>query len=117
MSKNFDADQAKRFLEQRESLAKEEREQTRKAIFTLAVDSLKNLFMDSGVEVYLVGSITQPYMFNPRSDVDIVVKNFTGDRFALWSQLETMIKRSVEVIIFESCHFQEHVIKSGYKVL
>ncbi|MFI5343067.1 MAG: hypothetical protein ACHQUC_02475 [Chlamydiales bacterium] len=117
MNKNFDTNQAKQFLEQRESLAKEERERTRKAIFTLAVDSLKNLFMDSDVEVYLVGSITQPYMFYPRSDVDIVVKNFIGDRFELWSQLEMLIKRNVEVIIFESCHFQEHVIKSGYKVL
>jgi len=117
MNKDFDKGQAKRFLEKRESLEKEEREKERNATIKLVVKTLKKLFDHTDVEVYLVGSVTQPYMFYSHSDVDIVVKNFKGDRFDLWTQLEALIKRDVEVILFENCHFQEHVLKSGYKVL
>ena len=84
---------------------------------TVAIDTLKNIFSNTDVEVYLVGSITSPYMFYSHSDVDVVLKKFQGDRFKVWTELETMTKRNVEVIIFENCHFQEHVLKNGYKVL
>lgn len=117
MEKPFDVQQAKKFLMLRETLEKKERERQRITTLTAVIDSLKTLFFLSEVEVYLVGSITQPYMFYPHSDVDIVLKNFKGDRFDIWVQLEGMIKRNVEIIIFEHCHFKDHVIKNGYKVL
>ncbi|MES2199000.1 MAG: hypothetical protein V4489_02385 [Chlamydiota bacterium] len=117
MDKNFNIEEAKKFLENRESEEKEKREADRKATLTIVIDSLKSIFLDTGVEVYLVGSIAKPYMFHPYSDVDVVLKNFKGDRFDLWTRLETAIKKNVEVIIFENCHFQEYVIKDGYKVL
>ena len=117
MNKAFDVNQAKRFLENRESLDKDKRERERKAVMAVALESIKGLFTNTAVEVFLIGSITQPYMFYPHSDIDIVVKNFKGDRFDLWTRLEMLIKRNVEVVVFENCHFQEHIIKSGYKVL
>ena len=86
-------------------------------MLAIAITHIKKRFINTTVEVFLVGSVIQPYMFHPHSDIDIVVKNFKGDRFDLWTQLEMLIKRNIEVIIFENCHFQEHVIKSGYKVL
>ena len=117
MNDNFDADKAKKFLEIREGEEKENKEIERKSIFMLAIDSLKKLFSHTSVEVYLIGSVTQPYKFHSRSDVDIVLRNFHGDRFEVWTQLELLIKKNVEVIIFENCQFQEHVLKNGYKVL
>lgn len=117
MNKNFDIDQAKKFLQNRESLEKEQRERERVAILALVENTLKSLFRNNNIEIYLVGSITQPYMFYLHSDIDIVIKNYKGDRFDLWTKLETLIKRKVEVILFENCHFQEHVIKNGCKVL
>jgi len=117
MDKQFDTNEAKKFQERNEAFEKDERENQRIATLSIVVESLKKLFLNTDVEVFLVGSITQPYMFYPHSDVDVVVKKFAGDRFDLWTQLETMIRRNVEIIIFENCHFQEHVLKTGYKVL
>lgn len=117
MDQNFDANQAKKFLEKRELQEREQRERERIAVLADVTDKLKALFSNGHVEVYLVGSIMQPYTFYPHSDIDIVLKNFDGDRFDLWTKLETLIQRNVEIILFEHCHFQEHIIKTGYKVL
>lgn len=117
MDNNFDVNKAKKFLEDRELAEKEKKEAERKATLKLVIDSLKNVFFSTDVEVYLVGSIIKPYMFRADSDVDIVLKNFKGDRFDIWTRLEEMIKRNVEVIIFENCHFQNYIFQSGYKVL
>ena len=117
MDEHFDTQQAKEFLASRELQEREQREHERIAVLTLVTDSLKKLFSHSNVEVYLVGSITKPYAFYPHSDVDVVLRNFQGDRFDIWTKLETMITRNVEIIIFKDCHFQEHVISAGYKVV
>ena len=117
MNEPFDEDEARRFLINRNTTEIEKREQERKTVLAHAIESLKSFFSGSAVEVYLVGSITQPYKFHSRSDVDIVLKNFKGDRFEVWTKMEDLIKRNVEIIRFENCHFQEHVLKEGYKVL
>lgn len=117
MDKNFNIDEARDFLEIRESEEREKREIERQSTLKVVIDSLKKIFSDTPIEVYLVGSVVQPYKFQPFSDVDVVLRKFQGDRFLVWTQLETLIKRNVEVIIFENCHFQEHVLKNGYKVL
>lgn len=117
MDESFDFRKAKEYLQSRESHEREANEHQRTAILAKVVDSLKSLFAHTELEIYLVGSIIQPYKFSPQSDVDIVLKNFKGDRFELWTHLEALIQRNVELIIFENCHFQEHIIKTGYKVL
>ena len=117
MDKSFDADAAKRFLEKRESEEKEKGERDRLAVLALAIDALKKLFANTNVEVYLVGSVIRPHAFHGQSDVDVVLKNFKGDRFEVWTELEKMIARTVEVIIFENCHFQDYILRDGHKVL
>jgi predicted nucleotidyltransferase len=117
MDMQFDKEQAKKFLIEREAQEKEHDEQERLDLLAKVLRILKELFSNSDVEIYLVGSIIHPYKFHSKSDVDIVVKNYKGDRFDLWTKLESLIQKKVEVIIFENCSFQDHVTKAGYKVL
>ena len=116
-SNSFDSEEAKKFLLKREQTEKEEREKERIDLLAKVISVLKNEFTDSSVEVYLVGSILRPYSFTSRSDVDIVLKNYKGDRFDFWTKLEDKIGRNVEIIPFETCPFQEFVLKDGLKVI
>lgn len=77
---------------------------------------LKEVFAGSDVVVILIGSILQPNKFRKTSDVDIVLKNFKGDRFDLWAKLEEKIHRKVEVILYENCSFKDHVDKYGLRL-
>ena len=113
----FDFDEAKKFLLARDQKEKENLELERKQTLQKVVAILEAEFQNTGVEVFLVGSLLLPYSFTSRSDVDIVLKNYSGDRFDLWTKLEEKIGRNVEVILFEKCPFQEFVIQEGYKVI
>ena len=117
MSHSFDQDSAKKFLLQKEQRQKEENENTRKNFLEKAIAILKEEFSGSTIEVYLVGSIIYPYKFNKKSDIDIVLKHFVGDRLDLWTRLESKIGRGVEVILYENCHFKEHVEKERLRVI
>ena len=117
MKEKFNSEEARKNLLARERKEKEKREKERKAILQKVIDVLQKEFKGSNVEVYLVGSIVQPFQFSSDSDVDIVLKNYQEDRFDLWTKLEGQIKRDVEIILFETCHFQEFVVKEGFKVL
>lgn len=117
MAKKFDSHQAKKFLEKREGQKKEKNEEERKEILQKIIQILKEELQGSPVEVFLVGSIVRPFSFSEHSDVDIVLKNFKGDRFDFWTKIEGKISRSIEIILFEKCHFQEFVIKEGIRVL
>lgn len=114
---DFNRDEAKKFLEAREAEEKQERETDRKEALRKVISILKEEFAGSSVEAYLVGSLIRPFQFSLTSDVDIVLKNFQGDRFDLWPKLEKKIGRKVEIILFETCHFQEFVVKEGLKVV
>ncbi|MGA8164079.1 MAG: hypothetical protein WB791_03520 [Waddliaceae bacterium] len=113
----FDKHRAKEFLQKKEQKRKEASENERKILLEQIIFFLKDEFSHTNVEVFLVGSITQPYRFHRRSDLDIVLKNFTGDRFEIWTKIEGKIKRNVEVILYENCHFKEHVENEGLRVL
>ncbi len=117
MTKEFDQEEAKKFLANREGREKEEHEKARKILLEQVISILKQEFNGSSAEVYLVGSILKPFAFSPRSDVDIVLKNYGGDRFDLWTRLEKKIPRSVEIILFETCPFQDFVLKDGFRVV
>jgi predicted nucleotidyltransferase len=113
---NFDSEAAKKFLGDRERKEKEENEETRKTLLQKVIIILKEEF-HSPIEIYLIGSILRPYSFSTRSDIDIVIKNYHGDRFDLWTNLEKKFERKVEIILFETCPFQEFVLKEGLKVV
>ena len=117
MEENFDIEEAKKFLFAKEEKEKKQREEERKTIFKNVVLVLQKEFKGTNVEVFLVGSILQPFHFSSRSDVDVVLKNYKGDRFDFWVKLEEKIGRKVEIIPFETCHFQEFVLKNGFKVI
>lgn len=117
LPEGFSEEDAKKFLASREEKWKTEREIERKLILEKTLAILKKEFAGSAVEVYLVGSVLRPYEFSSRSDVDIVLKNYHGDRFDLWTKLETEIGRKVEIIPFETCNFKEFVSKEGLRVI
>jgi predicted nucleotidyltransferase len=114
--KNFNVEEARNFLRKRERAKKNYLEEERKKILQQTISALQDFFKDSEIEVYLVGSILQPYQFTPRSDIDIVVKNFRGDRFELWSQLENLCGREIDLVLFEKCDFKAYILKYRYKV-
>jgi len=121
MADEFDSEEAKKFLRAREkrkrTLAEEQKDEERKALLKKTISILEKELKGTSVEVYLIGSILQPFNFTSRSDIDVVIKNYQGDRFELWARQETEIDRTVEIIPFERCHFQEFVVRNGFKVV
>ena len=113
----FNDEGAKRFLEAKEQQEKEEQETTRKNLLQQVTAILRKEFEGSTTEVYLIGSILKPFSFSSRSDVDIVLKNYAGDRFEFWAKIEKQIGKKVEIILFEKCHFQDFVLTNGLKVV
>ena len=113
----FDKDGAKEFLFQKEQNEKEDNEKQRQNLLNKVISILKDEFSGQNIEIFLVGSITKPYSFGKKSDIDIILKNFKGDRFELWSLLESKIGQNIEVILYEKCHFKDHIEKEGLKVL
>lgn len=116
MGKEFDSEAAEKFLRAREEKEKRQREEERLAVLEKAIAILEQEFTESSTEAYLIGSILTPFAFLRSSDVDIVLKNYKGDRFDLWTRLEEKLGRQVEVILFETSPFQEFVVKEGFKV-
>lgn len=117
MAGSFDKEAARKNLEKQDLKDKEKREEFRKQILAKAISVLEKEFQGTAVEVYLVGSLVKSNSFHKNSDVDVVLKNFSGDRFDIWTKLEAKIGRDVEVIIFETCEFKDYVIEQGLKVL
>jgi predicted nucleotidyltransferase len=117
MKDKFDSEQAKKFLIAKEEKERAQREENRKGLLQKTTSVLEREFKGSSVEVYLIGSILQPFNFTARSDIDIVLKNYQGDRFEFWAKLEREIGRRVEIIPFETCRFQELVLKNGFRVV
>lgn len=115
MCEKFDFEEAKKFLLQREKKEKEERECERELLLQKAIHWLKREFQGTNVTAYLVGSILRK--FSGRSDIDVVLQNFTGDRFSIWTRMQQDLGRDVEIILFESCGFQQDVLANGLKVI
>lgn len=116
-NRDFDEKEAKKFLANYESQEKNARELERQKILKLTIEVLKKELTGHSVEVYLVGSLLRPFDFSRVSDIDIVVKNYVGDRFSLWANLEKKLGRNVEIIPFETCSFQDLVMTQGLKIL
>ena len=117
MDKPFDKAEAKSFLSKKEQERKDFLEKERLAVLERTKKILKDYFAGQSVEIFLVGSITREYAFTERSDVDIVLKNFEGNRFAVWAELERKIDRDVEIILYEKSRFKDHIDENGLKVL
>ena len=117
MNESFDREKAKKHLSEQVELEKESNEKERQALLEKTIFVLNEKLSGKGLEIYLVGSITKPYAFTQLSDIDIVLKGFRGDRFELWTQLEELIGRNIELILYESCSFKEDLDSLGLKVI
>jgi hypothetical protein len=117
MENNFDIEAAKKNLLAKEEKERNHREEERKSLLQKTISVLEKEFKRSSVEVYLIGSILQPFQFTARSDIDVVLKNFQGDRFELWPRLEIELDRTVDIISFERSHLQELILQHGFKVM
>lgn len=117
MATKFDPEAAKKFLDEKEARERAERESLRKELLARVIAALKEEFHDTDVQAYVVGSILRVNQFTENSDVDIVVKNFKGDRFALWTSLEAKIGRNIEVILYDACNFKEFVETDGLRAI
>lgn len=116
MNEQFDADEARKFLQAKEEGEKQQKEIERKTLLEKVTKILQQEFKGTAVEVYLIGTIIQPFRFSARSDIDIVLKNYQKDRFEFWAQLERQLERRVEIIPFETCRFKDFVLKEGLRV-
>lgn len=104
-------------LKKREKAKAIEREELRKKLLDKAFNILRQEFNNRKVEVWLIGSINQQNQFSKRSDIDIVIKNYIGDRLELWTSLEKKIGCQIEIILYEECDFKDEIEKHGLKVL
>ena len=77
-----------RFLSKRDKAQRARLEAKRKDILKNVIAVLAATFANTNTEVYIIGSLIEPYKFKENSDIDIVVKNYQGDHFLLWSKLE-----------------------------
>jgi predicted nucleotidyltransferase len=117
MESDFNWDEARKNLKNREVKKSLAREDARKKLLEQTKEILFKEFQGQDIELWLIGSITQPNRFSEKSDIDIVIKNYFDDRFALWSSLEKQIGHEIEIIRFEECSFKEDVRNFGLKVL
>ena len=105
-----------RFLSKRDKAQRACLEAKRKDILKNVMAVLAATFANTNTEVYIIGSLIEPYKFKENSDIDIVVKNYQGDHFLLWSKLEEKFARKVDLIIFERCGFQKEIQQYGLKI-
>lgn len=116
MTGSFDENEA---IENLKKIAEErvdEQEKNRLFVLNKVIETVKNYFDGTPVEVFVIGSLIQPGKFRSDSDVDLVLKNFSGDRFDVWTFLEKQIPRKVEVILYENCSFKDHIDKFGLRI-
>lgn len=112
----FNEDESIRHLRKQEQEKEENREIQRKKTLGRVQEVLKEVFDGSDITIYLIGSILQKGKFHANSDIDIVLKGYSGDRFEVWSKLESLLDFSIEVIYYEEIDFQEDVEKLGLRV-
>jgi predicted nucleotidyltransferase len=63
---------------------------------------------------YIFGSVTRPYRFHRRSDVDLAVETIDQDQFCLViSLLATFLEREVDLIQLKHCHFANKIRQTG----
>ena len=67
-----------------------------------------------GEKIFLFGSVTRPYAFHKRSDVDIAfVEEPKQSRYGLQAKLEETIQHPVDLIVLAECRFREKIEREG----
>ncbi|MGB9857742.1 MAG: nucleotidyltransferase family protein [Dictyoglomaceae bacterium] len=77
----------------------------------------KNILNEKKVEkVYIFDSILEEDMFYDFSDVDIAVEGLKEDYFRVFSDLEDITGRNIDLVELEHCKFREEVYKRGLRI-
>ncbi|MGF1513989.1 MAG: nucleotidyltransferase family protein [Elainellaceae cyanobacterium] len=65
-------------------------------------------------EVYLFGSITRPYRFSDRSDIDVAVEEIGPEAFFMvMASLSEALGRDVDLVDLRKCHFAHRIRQQG----
>jgi len=95
----------------------QEREKYRKdfidEVFKALEKLTKEVFFE---EAYIFGSLTKPYQFGKRSDVDLAFKGLDKDKlFITISHLSLELGRDVNVVAIDDVHFKDKILREGIK--
>ena len=99
------------------ALADRKRQYEQQRLATLA--QVKHWLEEQGPKygidhAYIFGSLTQPYRFTPRSDVDVAVEPLPPDQFfAAMAALSETVERSVDLVDLLKCPFRDRIRQLG----
>lgn len=113
----FDEASALQNLKDQERKNLEQKEKLRVQLLAKTFSLLQEEFKGTDTKAWLIGSITSENQFSKRSDIDIVVQDYLGDRYHLWSSLEKKIGHEIEILRYEECAFQDDIMKYGLRVI
>ncbi len=102
-------------LDQLQAQKRQEYEQERLVILVKTQQWLTEHAPRYGIyQAYLVGSLTRPYQFTHRSDVDLAVEQINPDLFFLAvAELSEYLERDVDIINLAQCSFRERLRQGG----
>lgn len=102
-------------LDQIQYQRRQQQEQKRLATLAKTLDWLTAHAHSYGIyQAYLVGSVTRPYQFAHRSDVDLAVEQINRDRFFVaMAQISEYLERDVDIIELAKCHFGDRLRQEG----
>ena len=100
-------------LKRRDERRRQRREQIREHVRRRLKEALHQLA--PGEQVLLFGSVTRPYAFHERSDVDkaFIEEPKKSSRYGLQAKLEEMIHYPVDLVILAECRFREKIEREG----
>jgi hypothetical protein len=100
-------------LKRREERRMQHREELRMAARQRLRDALRELA--PGENVLLFGSVTRPYGFHQRSDVDIafIEEPRSMSRYGLQARLEEMVRHPIDLIVLPEYRFSRKIEREG----
>ncbi|HOK30384.1 MAG: hypothetical protein KBI34_08765 [Dictyoglomi bacterium] len=95
----------------------EERELKRKKLLEEIIPKLREYFRDKKVDmVFIFGSILEEGLFYNFSDVDIACGGLKENYFRVFSDLEDLVGRDIDLVELEYCKFREEILKRGIRI-
>lgn len=97
----------------------EEKSKNRERTRVETLERVKTALAELSEEVsfkkaYIFGSVTTPYRFTDRSDVDLAFSALAEDRlFYVTGRLSRSLERDVNVVDLDELRFREKILKTG----
>ncbi|MEA5620809.1 nucleotidyltransferase domain-containing protein [Cronbergia sp. UHCC 0137] len=102
-------------LDQAIAARRHQNEQQRLATLEQVIFWLESKSQHYGIErAYVFGSLTRPYCFTQRSDVDVAVETIYAEHFfTAIAQLSEQIERPVDLVELSKCPFADRIRQQG----